>query len=191
MGGTSNLQRLDRRLLRAMRTRCHTPAAEGAARALTAFGEWGIGWSLLASAGAALDAARRERWARAAAVAPLAIGANYLLKVAVGRPRPKLRRLPPLGSAPSSLSFPSAHATSSFAAATAIGRVEPRARLPLYSLALAIGASRPYLGMHYPSDVIAGGLLGLAIGGLAPAVGERTLEERMIDLVASREPERG
>jgi TctA family transporter len=40
--------------------------------------------------------------------------------------------------------------------------------------------------MHYPSDVLAGVLLGTLIGGLVPGVGERTLEERMLDFVADR-----
>ena len=76
-----------------------------------------------------------------------------------GRERPMLEDHPPLARAPSKLSFPSAHSTSSMAAATAFGRVEPRTRVPLYVLATAICLSRPYLGMHYPSDVVAGAVL--------------------------------
>ena len=72
-----------------------------------------------------------------------------------------LEGLPPLGGAPSSLSFPSAHATSSFAVATAMTRVDPRRRRRSSSLAAAIALGRPYLGMHYPSDVLAGALLGV------------------------------
>ena len=69
------------------------------------------------------------------------------------RPRPVLEGLPPLGGAPSSLSFPSAHATSSFAVATAMIRVDPADRRPPFVVALALSLGRPYLGMHYPSDV--------------------------------------
>jgi undecaprenyl-diphosphatase len=156
--------------------------------ALGRLGEWGAVWAAIGLAGAAADLERRGRWLRAAAVGPAAVGVNYAVKLAVRRPRPRLRRLPPLAGAPSALSFPSAHATSALAAATAFGRVEPRSRPPLYALAIAICATRPYLGMHYPSDVVAGAALGLAIGALVPGVGERSLEERLIDLVARGEP---
>jgi undecaprenyl-diphosphatase len=178
-------QSLDVRLLRTMRTRGHSPGAEAAMIALGRIGEWAGVWAAIGLVGAAVDGRRRGRWLRAAAVGPAAIGANFAVKLAVGRPRPRLRGLPPLSGAPSSLSFPSAHATSSLAAATAFGRVEPRTRLPLYAVAAGICATRPYLGMHYPSDVAAGAALGLIIGGLVPGVGERSLEERLIDLVVS------
>jgi membrane-associated phospholipid phosphatase len=158
-------------------------------RTLGAAGEWGAVWMAIGLAGAAVDGERRERWLRAAAVAPAAVGLNFVVKLAMRRPRPRLRRLPPLAGAPSELSFPSAHATSSLAAATAMGRVAPRARLPLYGLAGAISATRPYLGMHYPSDVAAGGILGVALGALWPGLGARDAEDRLIDLVASSIPQ--
>jgi membrane-associated phospholipid phosphatase len=103
-----------------------------------------------------------------ALLGPLAIGLNFGVKLLVKRPRPDLGPgLPPLGGAPSSLSFPSAHATSSFAVATAMTRVEPVAALA-FVLAAALALGRPYLGMHYPSDVLAGAVLGVLIGLLVP-----------------------
>ena len=181
----ARLQALDRRLLRTMRTRCHGPQIETSGKALGTAGEWGAVWVAIGVAAAAVDSTRRERWLRAAAVAPAAVGVNYLVKLAVGRRRPRLRRLPPLASAPSELSFPSAHATSSLAAATAMGRVAPGSRLPLYGLAGAICLTRPYLGMHYPSDVLGGAALGVAIGRLWPGLRGKGTEDRLIDLVAS------
>jgi undecaprenyl-diphosphatase len=155
-------------------------------KALGMTGEWGVVWVAIALTAAAADPKRRERWLRTAPVAPAAVGLNYLVKIAVRRDRPRLRRLPPLASAPSALSFPSAHATSSLAAATAIGRVEPRARLPLFALAAALCATRPYLGMHYPSDVLAGAALGVALGAAWPGLRGPGTEDRLIDLVAAR-----
>jgi decaprenylphosphoryl-5-phosphoribose phosphatase len=178
------LERLDRHVLRTMRTRWHGGPTESTVQALGAAGEWGAVWAAIGLAAAALDRSRRSRWLSSAAVAPAAVGVNYAVKLAVRRPRPRLRRLPPLAAAPSRLSFPSAHATSSMAAATAMGRVAPGARAPLFALAATICMTRPYLGMHYPSDVLGGIALGLVIGRLWPGVGQRDVEERLIDLVA-------
>jgi membrane-associated phospholipid phosphatase len=145
-------------------------------------GEHAAVWAAIGAGGALADPRRRRRWVAAGAVGPVAIGINYAVKVAVGRRRPLIEDHPRLGRAPSELSFPSAHATSSVAAAIALGRVEPRLRPALLVLAAAVCVGRPYLGMHYPSDVLAGVALGALIGTLAPAVGPLPDEERLIDL---------
>lgn len=182
---------VDQAVLRFLRTRApHDPVTEGAFKTLGTLGEYAGVWVAVGGAGAVADAPRNRRWLLATAVGPAAVVLNYAVKVAIGRERPLIEDHPPLARAPSKLSFPSAHATSSLAAATALGRVEPRTRLPLYALATGICISRPYLGMHYPSDVVAGAAFGTLIGGLVPGVGERTLEERMADLVADRAHER-
>jgi undecaprenyl-diphosphatase len=158
---------VDLRLLRAMRTRGHSPAAEAIARALGKAGNNGAIWFALGVALAAVDPSNREAWLICAALGPLAIGLNYAVKLLVRRPRPVLEGLPPLGGAPSSLSCPSAHATSSFAVATAMTRVEPLGALA-FLLAFALALGRPYLGMHYPSDVALGAVLGVGLGLLVP-----------------------
>jgi undecaprenyl-diphosphatase len=178
------LERLDRQVLREMRTRWHGRRAETAVGSLGASGEWGAVWVTIGLAAAALDPRRRSRWISATAVAPASVGINYAVKLGVRRPRPRLRRLPPLAGAPSGLSFPSAHATSSVAAAVAMGRVAPGTRAPLLGLAAALCLTRPYLGMHYPSDVLGGVALGLLIGRLWPGVAPKDVEDRLIDLVA-------
>jgi len=155
--------RLDTRLLYAMRTRFHGPAVERLAILLGRLGEYGAVWLAIGCLLALLDGERRAEWLATGLLGPAAIGINFAVKLAVRRPRPVLEGLPPLGGAPSSLSFPSAHATSSFACATAMTRVAPEAAV-LFLLAAAIAACRPYLGMHYPSDVLAGVLLGTALG---------------------------
>ena len=158
---------LDLKLLRLMRTRGHAPALERAAVLLGKAGNNGAGWFAAGAALAAADAPRRRAWAACAALGPAAIGLNYGIKLLARRPRPVLKGLPPLGGAPSGLSFPSAHATSSFAVATAMARVDRRAAVALVPAA-AVAAGRPYLGMHYPSDVAVGVLLGVALGRLVP-----------------------
>lgn len=124
-------------------------------------------WVVLGVALALLDPSRREAWLICAALGPIAIVANYGIKLLVRRPRPVLEGLPPLGGAPSSLSFPSAHALSSFAVATAMFRVDP-ATAATFLVALALALGRPYLGMHYPSDVLAGAVLGVLVGLVVP-----------------------
>jgi len=158
---------LDLKLLRAMRTRGHTPDLEAVAKALGKAGNNALAWFLLGIALALLDPARRDSWLICAALGPIAIGLNYGLKLIVKRPRPVLEGLPPLGGAPSSLSFPSAHAFSSFAVATAMFRVDP-ATAGAFVFALALSLGRPYLGMHYPSDVLVGALLGIVLGLIVP-----------------------
>jgi membrane-associated phospholipid phosphatase len=159
--------RLDSRLLYAMRTRFHGPAAEAVGKGLGRIGEYGAVWLVIGIVLAFADPDNGEDWVVAGVLGPVAIGLNYVVKVLVRRPRPVLEGLPPLGGAPSSLSFPSAHATSSFACATAMTRIAPEAAV-LFVLAAAIASCRPYLGMHYPSDVLGGAVLGTALGLVAP-----------------------
>lgn len=161
------MQEFDLRLLRWMRTHGHSPGIESAAQALGKAGNNGLVWVLLGVALAILDWERHEAWLICAALGPIAIVLNYGIKLLVQRPRPVLEGLPPLGGAPSSLSFPSAHALSSFAVATAMYRVDPATAGALI-IALAISLGRPYLGMHYPSDVLAGAVLGVLLGLIVP-----------------------
>ena len=157
----------DLRLLRVMRTRGHSPAIERFVIALGKAGNNGAIWLAIGVLLAVVDSGQREAWLICGALGPIAILLNYCVKLVFRRPRPVLEGLPPLGGAPSSLSFPSAHATSSFAVATAMTRVEPLGALA-FLLAAALALGRPYLGMHYPSDVLVGILLGVGLGLVVP-----------------------
>jgi membrane-associated phospholipid phosphatase len=159
---------LDRALLIAARTRLHTPAVERTMAAYSRSGEHGACWLALAGAGALLDGrpGARGRWLRGARIVLGAYGLNFAVKVAVDRRRPELGDLPPLTPTVSRLSFPSAHCTMSFAAARAFSGLAPSK--PLYGAAILFAVSRPYLGVHYPSDALAGALLGTAIAEVWP-----------------------
>jgi decaprenylphosphoryl-5-phosphoribose phosphatase len=163
-----SLSGVDRQLLIAARTRGHPRWAEQAVAAFSRTGEHGACWLALGAAGAALssDEAQRRAWRRGVQVVAASYVVNQAIKFAVRRRRPELDGLPPLSPTVSRLSFPSAHATTSFAAARAYGRVAPV--WALYAAALAFAASRPYLGVHYPSDVLAGALLGTAVAQAWP-----------------------
>jgi PAP2 superfamily len=163
-----SLDALDRRLLIVARTRFHGPRRERVVSTYSRLGEHAAGWLALGLAGAALVPARRGAWLRATAVVAGSYGLNYAVKLLVRRPRPQLDGLPPLTATVSRLSFPSAHATTSFAAAAAFrGLCSAPA---LYGAAGAFAVSRPYLGVHYPSDVVAGAALGTGVAVLYGAV---------------------
>lgn len=160
------LRRLDLGLLTLLRTRGHQPAVERAVLAFTRVGEHGLLWHLVAVAGAVGHPRRRDDYIRAVRVVFLAYLANIVLKHVVRRARPLLEELPPLTPTVSELSYPSAHATTSFAAAAVLREVLPAPAL--YGTAGAMALSRVYAGVHYPTDVAAGALLGTALGELIP-----------------------
>ena len=117
---------LDQSVLSAMRTRGHGPLRDAVMKR-SAWRASGRPSGSRSGSPAPRRPTRRGAAAGspAAAIGPAAIGLNFAIKVAVGRKRPLLEEHPPLARAPTKLSFPSAHATSSLAAATALGRVRP------------------------------------------------------------------
>ena len=155
---------LDTALLRALRTHGHQAPVEAAVGRYSKLGEHGMLWLALSASGAALDPARRRLFVRAGASVAVSFAANQAIKLAVRRPRPLIEDLPPLIKTLSNRSYPSAHATTCGAAAVALGRLLPPG--PVWAAAITMALTRPYLGVHYPSDSAAGFALGVAIGEL-------------------------
>ncbi|MDN5858237.1 MAG: phosphatase PAP2 family protein [Pseudonocardia sp.] len=140
---------------------------------MSLFGEHAAGWLALGLLGAAADRGRRREWLTAAAGVALAHGASVGVKRVVRRPRPDHPTVQVLVGTPSRLSFPSAHATSTTAAAVLYGGLLGTRLTAAVVPAMAL--SRLVLGVHYPSDVVAGSTLGAAV-----ALATRRLSTRMV-----------
>ena len=160
----SALARADLRLFELVRSAARPPVSDLVGR-FSSLGEHAALWLAMGTLGALVDRPRRARWKRGTLVVGATYALNTAIKALVRRPRPVVEGLPALVATPTRLSFPSAHSSTSFAAARAYGRLVPAA--PLYATAAAMAASRVYLGVHYPTDVAAGALLGLAMGRAA------------------------
>lgn len=141
-----------------------TPAVVKAARGLSVFGEHSAGWFALGLVGAVVDRRRRRDWLTASAGVVAAHAASIAVKRVVRRPRPEDPSVRVLAGTPSKLSFPSSHATSTTAAAVLYSGLTGKPLVPVLVPPMLV--SRLVLGVHYPSDVLAGSALGAVLGGL-------------------------
>ena len=133
--------------------------------ALSYAGSFGFVWLGIAFAISGFSWSRPWLWTRVGAAILVAESLSGALKEWVDRDRPPLSNPEPepLVDLPATYSFPSGHATVSFACATVLALAVPRLRVPLYALATLIAFSRVYVGVHYPLDVLAGAVLGIGI----------------------------
>ncbi|MFE3327688.1 phosphatase PAP2 family protein [Streptomyces sp. NPDC059176] len=160
---------LDRRLLAVMRDCGSRPRVAVAARALSHGGEHAGLWLAAGLLCASADRERRRSWLRGTFLVGAAHLASVGVKRVVRRPRPLLEDAAPLVGVASRHSFPSSHATSAAAAAVVFGALRPAGRRLVPPLAAAMCASRLIVGVHYPTDVAAGALLGGLTAGLGTA----------------------
>ena len=120
-----------------------------------------------------------ETGRRAALAGVVSIGAASLVVNAVVKPFARRRRPDRDGedvpdvrevAMPTSTSFPSGHSASAFAFASAVGKEIPAIGVPLRGLAGAVAYSRVHTGVHYPTDVIIGSIIGASIGDITGAL---------------------
>jgi membrane-associated phospholipid phosphatase len=158
----------DRRLYSLIHGLPHTPVSDRYVALLSDVGE-GLGWVGAGVALAWLGGARGRRAGLATLIASL--GTTYLvqhmIKPIFRRNRPHIGRdILVVGIRTTDASFPSGHAASSFAAATALAAFYPKTAPLVFTLAGGVGASRVHLGHHFPSDVLVGAGIGVASGAL-------------------------
>lgn len=143
----------------------HTEWLDGIMVFVTSIGNYGMIWLIM---GMALLLFPRYRRYGILLMVGIAIGyllGDLVLKQLVARPRPFVMwpTIELLIPQPHGYSFPSGHALSSFAAATALFLADRRLGIPAYGLAILIALSRSYLFVHYPVDILTGALLGVVI----------------------------
>ena len=162
---------IDLAVVRALTSWRGTAVSE-VAMALTLVGVWGIVWIGLALLRASLVrtpamwmAVVRTVWAIVIAHAV----SGSLMKPLVARDRPFVAHagIETVGHRSTSASFPSGHSTIAAAGAVALSLMWPGATIAWWLLALATMLARIYMGMHYPTDILGGALLGIACGWLA------------------------
>jgi membrane-associated phospholipid phosphatase len=135
------------------------------------FGEHAQGWVALSALGALIQPHRRRQWITVAVGALVAHAGAIAIKLVVRRKRPDHPAVAVNVGTPSRLSFPSAHATSTTAASMLLARTTG---LPLPVLLVPpMALSRLVLGVHYPSDVLTGVVVGAAVAKVVGSVADR------------------
>jgi undecaprenyl-diphosphatase len=163
----ADAERLDVAIYAAI-ARTQTPSLDVAMRRLTEAANYSR-LSLTAAAGLAVFGGSSGRRAAAKGLVSLGVTAavvNLAVKPLGRRPRPERAADVPLArhvAMPKSRSFPSGHSAAAFAFATGVSHGSSAAAVPLHGLAATVSYSRVHSGVHYPSDVLAGALLGIVV----------------------------
>jgi undecaprenyl-diphosphatase len=157
---------------------CHTAWLDVLMPLISRLGSGGVVWIVLSLA--ILLFSKKEKATGAQVILALLLNlvlCNLLLKNLVGRIRPcDLNPLVEmLVARPQDPSFPSGHTASSFAAATVLLRRRWKGRWAALALAILMGLSRLYLYVHFPTDVLAGALLGIFCGMVSTCVWQKWL----------------
>lgn len=139
---------------------------------ITRLGDGGILWILCSLTLILFPRTRKTGAAMAAGLALEALCCNIILKPFVARIRPYdiNTGVHLLISPPTDFSFPSGHTGASFTATSVLWFSKNRLWIPALVISILIAFSRLYLYVHYPSDVLAGAMLGIMLGWLGNAV---------------------
>ncbi len=144
----------------------HAPWLDDLMLLASAVGRAGFVWWVTALIAMVFPGRRMAAWRLVLAVALAYLLVDGVIKPVIGRARPfdvvADARL--IDQRPVTSSFPSGHTAAAVAGALAAGRLFPRARLAWWLLAAGVALSRVYVGAHWPTDVVAGAVLGLAVG---------------------------
>ena len=170
---------LDIRFLTFVQEHLRTAAATPFWKFITLFGDAGIFWIRLTLI---LLLWKRTRKAGLACTISLVLDfliVNILIKNLVARPRPYdlFQHITSLVGEMSDFSYPSGHTAASFACSLVLVRMLPKKYgVPLVVLSCLIAFSRLYLGVHYPTDVIGGFLIGCLTSWIACRVVQKKLQ---------------
>jgi undecaprenyl-diphosphatase len=184
------VQRLDSRLMRRSFV-ARSPALDRTLIAITRAANYSRLWLVVAGVLAVFGGRRGCRAAGRGlvAIAIAAAAANGPAKLLVRRRRPSSRRRPSLIRTPRSTSFPSGHTAAAVAFVAGASAELPVLAPVLIPLAGTVAYSRVHTGVHYPSDVAAGAVIGVGSGLLARSLPPRVLQRgrvacRRADLLA-------
>ena len=162
-----------------IQTNLRTPVLDLLMPAITALGNGGLIWIVLAAGLLLMPGHRKAGAAVLAGLALEVVCCNLVLKPLIGRIRPFAVNpdVVLLIAPPGDASFPSGHTAVSFAAVFALKTAGSPLWKPALALAVVIAFSRLYLYVHWPSDVLGGAILGAAVGWagakLAAAIAKR------------------
>ncbi len=139
-----------------------SPLLDGPMVAITLLATHAALWFILAFVMTCSRSWRSTGMAVIVSIALAYVVTDLLLKPLIDRPRPfEILDLSLIVDPPTTASFPSGHAASSFAAAVCILLRDRRAGIAAVTFACLVGLSRIYLGVHWPTDVIAGAVVGI------------------------------
>jgi undecaprenyl-diphosphatase len=143
----------------------------------SALGSGGFVWWAMALITGIFPARRPAAWRLLLAIGFTFLINDFVLKPIADRPRPfeVIPEITVIDAKPVTPSFPSGHAAMAMAGAIAGSRMLPPAAWVLWPLGVIVAVSRVYVGVHWPTDVIAGAIVGVAgawfvLGGRAPAL---------------------